>query len=392
MIGKINYIFDKKQKIALIGLFLIIFIGTGLELLGVTAILPLVSVVAAPETIDNNKYLSMIKEMLNIESARSFILFLALFLVFVYIVKNIFLIYMNDTLLKFTNGCQNKYATRLMEVYIHQDYLFHVKTNTAKLQRNISVDVNQFVILVTACLRFVIEISVCVVLILFLLKQDVITTVVVALALAVVLLVIYVGFKERMTRLGERNRTVGARGTQLGLQIFGGIKEIKVLNREDHFLNSYRDYSLEFAGIQRKQQLLSYVPKPVIESLCICGLLLTLSAKIYFGTEGDMKRFVPTLSVFAIAAFRMLPSFNRITTYISEIMYTRPSLNALYDDLKQVEGLIQRGRYDKDLAEELVFDSTIDIKELSFKYPNTDKLIIDDVTLSIEKNSSVAFI
>ncbi|MCR4923737.1 MAG: ABC transporter ATP-binding protein, partial [Lachnospiraceae bacterium] len=380
MLGKISYIFDKKQKIALIGLFFLILGGTVLELLGVTAILPLVNVVMMPEMIEENKYMYFIKNLFNIGSVKGFILFLALSLVVVYVVKNIYLTIMNDVIIKFTNDCQNEYSTRLIDVYLHQDYLFHVKTNTAELQRNVNVDVQQFIQLVTACLRFVIEMSVCVVLVIFLLQQDVVTTVAVAVTLSAVILIIYVGFRGKLIRLGELSRNVGARGTKIGLQIFGGIKEIKVLNREDYFVKIFRENAVEFSSIHRKQQLLSYIPKPLIESLCICGLLLTLSFKIYYGSDGDIQKFVPTLSVFAIAAFRMLPSFNRITGYLSSIMFTKPSLDAFYEDLKQAEELVSKGKYDSDQVEKLEFEKAIDIRELSFTYPNTDKVIIDDVS------------
>ena len=392
MLKKIGYIFNRKQKLKLVLLFFVILVGTGLELLGVTAILPLVNVVMSPEMIDTNGYMRFIRELLGIETVNGFVLLMALVLIVVYIVKNLYLIYMNNALIGFTRNCQVYLSTKIMDVYVRQDYLFHVMHNTAELQRNISLDVNQFVQFISAGLQLLTEVSVCIVLVGFLLRQDVMTTLSVAVILLVFILVAASWLRSRLGELGEKARITGARGTQISLQIFNGIKDIKVFNREGYFLKSYEDYAVTEASLQKKQQLFSYLPKPIMESVCICSLLVTLSVRIYFGSQEDLVSFIPTLSVFAIAAFRMLPSFNRITGYMGTISYAKASVNALYDDLKQIEVLIREEKKSNVDSGELIFNNALRIRELSFRYPGSDKYVFEDVSFDIKKDSSVALI
>ncbi len=391
MFDKINYILTKKQKFHLILLFIVILIGTALELLGVSAILPLIDVVMNPDVIESNQYLYFIKKMFDIDSIKGFILFVSLSLVVIYIVKNLYLVFMNSTMLRFTKNCQVFLSTRIMDVYVKQDYLFHVTHNTAELQRNISYDVSQFIQFVNSSLQLLTEMSVCVVLVIFLIMQDVFTTLAVAGILSIFIIGTATVLKNVLGELGEKGRIVGAMGTQISLQIFQGIKDIKVFNREEFFINTYSENAIENAGLQRKQQLYNYLPKPIMESICICGLLATLSIKIYFGEVNEIERFIPVLSVFAIAAFRMLPSFNRITGYMGSIMYAKPSVSALYDDLIHVE-LLEKNTGQEIIEGDLKFRNEITIKDVYFSYPNKEKNVLEGVSFSISKNSSVAII
>ncbi|HAG69909.1 MAG TPA: ABC transporter ATP-binding protein [Lachnospiraceae bacterium] len=391
MLKGIGYIFNKKQKLRLVFLFFVILVGTGLELLGVSAILPLVEVVMDPSAIDENRYLSFVKELLGIQSVAGFVLFMALCLIVVYIVKNVYLIYMNNALISFTKSCQVYLATKIMNVYVRQSYLFHVIHNTAELQRNISLDVSQFVQFVSAGLQLLTEASVCVVLIGFLIRQDVVTTLSVAAILLIFILVAASWLRRILGDLGEKARVAGARGTQISLQIFNGIKDIKVFNREGYFLKSYEDYAVYEARLQRKQQLYNYLPKPIMESVCICSLLVTLSFRIYYGSAEELMSFVPTLSVFAIAAFRMLPSFNRITGYMGTLSYAKASVNALYEDLRQIEEL-ERAEKQRNIPGELTFEDKVEIRNVSFRYPESERPVFEAVNIILKKNTSIALI
>ncbi len=391
MLKKIDYIFTKKQKIHLILLFIIILIGTALELLGVSAILPLIDVVMDPGVIERNRYFLFIKELFSIDSVKGFVLYISLLLVAIYIVKNVYLVFMNNTMIRFTKNCQVFLATKIMNVYVWQDYLFHVTHNTAELQRNIGYDVSQFIQFISSALQLLTEISVCIVLVGFLLMQDMFTTLAVAGILSVFIITTVSVLKSVLGHLGEKSRIVGARGTQISIQIFQGIKDIKVLNKEKFFINSFSENAIEDAGLQRKQQLYNYLPKPIMESICICGLLVVLSIRIVLGSDDEISKFIPILSVFAVAAFRMLPSFNRITGYMGTIMFAKPSVNALFDDLKQVELLEKNTGHGTGNAV-LKLEKEIRINDVSFAYPDTEKNILEHATLNIEKNTSVAII
>lgn len=391
MLKKINYVLDRRQKINLLILLLIIFVGAFVELLGVSSILPVVNVATSPETIEQTWYLSWLKQILGLQDAGQMLIVLSVILIIIYIFKNIYVTMMYNMQYSFIFGNQKKLAVKLMDCYMHQDYLFHVSKNVAELQRNVTSDVNGFFTVVLNFLQFLAEISVCIVLVLYLLMQDFVTTMAVA-----ILLFVFVGlfaglFKKILGEKGRKNREVNVQVTKWILQSFSGIKEIKVINAEDFFIYNYNKYYSQFATLQRQQSMLTFVPRPVMETVCICGLLIAVILKLTVDSS-DIASFIPTLSVFAIAAFRMLPSFNRITGYLGGIMFSKPSIDAIYQDLKEVEQL-QRNRESIEKNEEnMPLTKLIQMNQVSFKYPESDKWILKNADIEIKKNSSVAFV
>lgn len=391
MLKKINYVLDRRQKINLLILLLIIFVGAFVELLGVSSILPVVNVATFPETIEQTWYLSWLKQILGLQDAGQMLVVLSVILIIIYIFKNIYVTMMYNMQYSFIFGNQKKLAVKLMDCYMHQDYLFHVSKNVAELQRNVTSDVNGFFTVVLNFLQFLAEISVCIVLVLYLLMQDFVTTMAVA-----ILLFVFVGlfaglFKKILGEKGRKNREVNVQVTKWILQSFSGIKEIKVINAEDFFIYNYNKYYSQFATLQRQQSMLTFVPRPVMETVCICGLLIAVILKLTIDSS-DIASFIPTLSVFAIAAFRMLPSFNRITGYLGGIMFSKPSIDAIYQDLKEVEQL-QRHRESIEKNEEnMPLTKLIQMNQVSFKYPESDKWILKNADIEIKKNSSVAFV
>lgn len=391
MLKKIGYVLDKKQKMQLVFLLIIIFIGAFVELLGVSLILPIVNIVMDPEVIDTTWYLSMIRDIFNLQNAEQMLVFMAFLLIFVYIFKNLYITFMYNQQYHFTYDNQRTLAVKLMDCYMHQRYQFHVSKNVAELQRNVTNDVNGFYTVVLNALQFLAEISVCVLLAVYLMMQDVMTTLMIAVLIIVFVLFFAKFFKKVLGRKGEESRDLNALVTKWILQSFSGIKEIKVINAEQFFISNYDKYYKKSADIKRQQSILTFIPRPIMETVCITGLLLTVALRLLIG-EGDIKEFIPILTVFAMAAFRMLPSFNRITGYLGTIMFNLPSIHAVYDDLIEIEELMKEKEQEENDTTEITLSDAIRMEKVSFQYPENDKWILDKVDLEIPHNTSVAFI
>lgn len=391
MYKKINYILDKEQKIKLVVMLIVILIGALFELLGVSAIMPLISVATNPDTVNEKWYLTFIQDIFGFHEVKQLIVFLALALVIVYIAKNVYISMMYNLQYRFIFNNQRRLAVRMMDSYMHQNYLFHVSRNVAELQRNVTEDVNGFYTVVLNAMQFIAEASVCVVLAVFLVRVDVMTTLVVAGLVFVFAILVGVAFKKTLVKKGKENRSVSIRLTKWVLQSFSGIKEIKVMNKENFFLKNYESTYRRFAILQRQQSMFTFIPRPIMETVCISGLLLTMAVKVY-AFDTDLAEFIPALSAFAIAAFRMLPSFNRISGYMSAMMFNRPAIDVLYDDLVEIEKL-NRNVLEKSIKiESLDINSGIFVKNVSFQYPNSDKKVLENLDLEIKNNTSVALI
>ncbi|XME01238.1 ABC transporter ATP-binding protein [Lachnospiraceae bacterium C1.1] len=392
MLHKINYILDREQKLKLIIVMLVIIGGSLLETLGVSAVLPLISIITDPEIIneEGSKY-KIVKDLFNIPDARTFVLYMAIALIAVYIIKNIYLIFMYNLQYRYTYNNQRRVSYRLMQCYLSQDYLFHVSHNIAELQRNCSSDVNGFFTVVLNLIQLVTEAFTCLFLVAFLMMQDIATTMAVVVLMGVFLLFVLLVYRKKMTALGERARMLGAIQGKWLLQSFGGIKEIKVQNKEEYFLEKYDDSYKNNIKVMRKQAIYNLLPRPMMETICICGLLGFVAVRIYMGAS--MQYFVPIMSVFAVAAVRMLPSFNRISGCIGMIMYCKPSLEAVYDDLHNIEGLRMEVEKDNNDKTEINIDKGVELKNVRFAYPSKpDKIILENISFDIPKNKSVALI
>jgi ABC-type multidrug transport system fused ATPase/permease subunit len=391
MLKKINYVLDRKQKINLGILLIIIFIGAFVELLGVSAVMPLINVAMQPETIDEKWYFILISKYTGITDANQMILFLAVLLIIIYILKNIYVMAMYSLQYRFVFNNQQRLSVRMMKSYMQQDYLFHVSKNVAEFQRNITSDVNGFFTVALNVLQFLAEFSVSAVLVIFLLIQDWVSTIAVAALLFLFMGIFTIFFKKVLVKIGEENRQTNVLVSKWLLQAFSGIKEIKVTNREKFFVANYNESYKKFAKIQRQQSILTYMPKPVMETVCICSLMLAMIIKIAV-MKSDIVSFVTTLSVFAVAAFRMLPSFNKITGYISSMMFNKTAIDSVYRDLKEIEQLMERKTIEQEDTVNITLNKSIRFNDVSFHYSESDKWILKNANLEIQKNTSIALI
>ena len=391
MIKKINYVLDRRQKINLCILLVIIFIGAFVELLGVSAIMPLIDVAMNPETIDEKWYFVLIRKYTGITDANQMILFLAVLLIVIYILKNVYVMVMYSLQYRFVFNNQQRLSVRMMKSYMQQDYLFHVSKNVAEFQRNITSDVNGFFTIVLNVLQFLAEFSVSAALVIFLFVQDWVSTMAVAVLLFLFMGIFTIFFRKVLVKIGEQSRQANVLVTKWLFQAFSGIKEIKVANKESFFISNYNRHYKDCVRVQRQQSILTYLPKPVMETVCICSLMLAMIIKIAV-VKSDIVSFVTTLSVFAVAAFRMLPSFNKITGYISGMMFNKPAIDSVYRDLKEIEHLMEQKTAEREDTIKVMLHSSIRLNNVSFRYPESDKWILKNASLEIMKNTSVALI
>lgn len=391
MLKKISYVLDKRQKVNLFILLVVIFIGAFVELLGISTILPLVNVALKPETIQETWYLKRTWDLFGFDEPAQMLMLLSVALIVIYIFKNLYVTMMYDLQYRFVFNNQKRLAVKLMDCYMHQDYLFHVSKNVAELQRNVTNDVNGFFTVVLNTLQFLAEFSVCVVTTIFLSTQDLITTIAVAVLVMIFGAFFALVFKKLLVRKGEENRELNVQVTKWILQSFSGIKEIKVSNKEEFFVDNYNSNYGQFAVLQRQQSMLRFMPRPIMESVCICGLLVAIIIKIQIDGS-DITSFVPILSVFALAAFRMLPSFNRITGNLGSMMFDIPAIDSVYHDLIEIEELMKKKQQEETVSGQIELKNSIVVDNINFKYPENEKWILEKANLKIEKNSSVALI
>jgi ABC-type multidrug transport system fused ATPase/permease subunit len=390
ILEKINYIYTRRQKVRFVILFFMIIIAGMLETLGVSAVLPLISVVLTPELVETNRFYSFIAQIFHIDTAADFVVLMALSLIGIYIIKNIYLALQFWVQLRFLTNCRTDVSTRLMKCYVEQDYLFHVEHNVADLNRNVTSDVVLFFDLIKACMNFLSEIITLAFILAYLLWTDYVTTILLVVILGVFMCVVYIILKKFQVKFGEEARKSTGDVSKWVLQTFGGIKEIKAFNRENYFLKHYNEAYKVNIDMGVRSNLMSQYPRYIFETVCISSILAVVCIRIRMGV--DLVAFATSLSAFIVAAVRILPSFNRLTSYIGTIMYSKSAMDNIYNDLKEQEMLDSQRLQEGSKDGELTFNNALRVENLYFKYPKGEENIFDGASVEILKKQSVAFI
>lgn len=388
--SKINYIFDKKEKMQLVLLLFAILLTTILELAGVVAIMPFVNVVMDPTSIQKTWYLKWLYDLLGMNDINTFIVFLGIMLIFVYIIKNICVCFMYYSQYAFTFNTQKKLCNRMLKCYMSQPYIFHLQNNSAELIRNINSDVTMMFQAIISTLGLLAEVAVCGILSVYLLIQDKSIAIGIVVVLGGFVLLFAKKYKNYMSRIGEEDRQYSAGIVKWLHQSFGGMKETKILGREEYFCSQF-DYNYgNWAEREKIYRFLHVAPRPVMEAVCITALLGIIVLKLLHGTHSAY--FISTVSVFAVAAVRLLPSINRITSNYGVIMFNFPAFDAVYSDLKEIEKLGQTFEKADVENKKMSFESSIEIKNLTFGYPRKDDNVLENINITIKNHQSIALI
>lgn len=390
-IMQMQYIFERRQKLQLLFVLFIVIFTTFVELLGVTAILPLIEVMMNENSINETPYLNMLYRLGGFGNSTNFLIFLAVVLIVIYWIKNFLVAVSYNLQYKFTFSNQKRMAYKLLECYLSQPYFFHLSHSSAELIRSINTDIVMMFQGILALLQFFAEILVCLVLGSFLFFTDPQITIIIVIALLLFVVLFTKKIKSYLSYIGEEDRKFSRGIVKWLQQSFGGLKETKIMHREKFFLGKFEEQYSQWADLEKIYRNLQMIPKPIMETLSITALMIAIILKLLSGTQ--MSSFMTTISVFAIVAFRLLPSFNRITVYVSVIIFNFPAFEAVYQDLKRVDELLGRSYLTtQDAKEALPLKEKIQIQNLSYKYPEGEDFVLRDVNISIPKNKSIALV
>ena len=393
LLQKINQIFDKKQKHQLVLLGIMIFIGGFLETLGVSTMIPVVTVLLTPEKvqeyIDKYDFLDRICAALHITSVNQVAVSLLLLLMAVYVIKNVYLLFLVYRQNTFITQNRNNMISRVMAEFLNRPYEQYLGADIPTVFRITDSDIPQTFSLMLALLSLASEVVVSCLIFLVLLIQNVRMTLFVMLVFGVLTLVIVKVLKPRLNRIGARNQAIQSRIAKWRIQATYGLKDVKVLNREEFFVRNYYETGKTGANVARSYAVLNNTPRLLIETIFIVSMLSYIA--VYINGGGDVSEMMTTIATFGVAAIRVLPSVNRINTYITEIAYTTPSLNFVYENLQQgmkTDAMLAERRANSQ-KEKLKLDDRIELNHISFHYPDSDKNIFTDAHMVVPKGKSV---
>lgn len=393
---KISYIFDRKQKVQLFFLGIMIFIGGFLETLGVGAMIPVVTALLTPDTLTEyvQKYriLQDLCDLFGIRDVGQITSALLIGLMAIYVIKNLYLlllVYLQNT---FIAQNRNRMISRVMAEFLNRPYELYLGADIPTVFRITDNDIPNTFSLMLALLQVASEIVVsCLIFVVLLFADAGMTLFIMVLFGALTLFVLKV-FKPRLNKIGAKNQAIQSRIAKWRIQATYGLKDVKVLNREEFFVRNYYETGKKGANVGRTYAVMNNMPRLLIETVFIVGVLTFIL--IYVKGGGDITAMVSTIAAFGVAAMRVLPSVNRINTYITEISYNQPSLDFVYQNLQEgmkTDAMLAERRANA-RKEKLTLHDRIALDHISFHYPDSEKYIFKNAHMEVPKGKSVGII
>ncbi|MCE7792677.1 ABC transporter ATP-binding protein/permease [Salipaludibacillus sp. CUR1] len=392
-IKKILRLFNKREKKKLILLFIMMVIAAIFETIGIGLIVPFVSIITNPEVVQEQAILSYLYVTMNFQSTSAFLIFAVIILLVVFILKNLYLLLFHYVQYRVILNQQVKLSRNLLKEYLIKPYTFHLQRNTADLLRNVNGEVSKvFQGIILSGFQLFTEILVigCILILLFITAP--LATFTASVLLGGSVFIFFRIFRKKISDLGKEQQKVNGTMIKWVNQGLGASKEVKVSGKENFFVNAYTRQSQIKANNSRYMKMLEQVPRLFIETLLVSVVLLTMLIIMLQGTT--TAQIVSTMALFAMAAFRLMPSINRVVAMVTAIRYNRPALTIIYDDLIKNTSNEKLSNTKKQVINHgnRTFNRAIELKNVFFRYPGQEEEAIKNVSLTIPIGQSVAFI
>lgn len=382
---------EKRRK----SLFLLIMmtIGAMLEALGIASIMPLLSIMGDETFLQKNPNILKIISIFGIDDQKQFSIFFAGVLIFVYIIKNVYLAIQSKIQIKFTMSLEANYSSELMDTYLNKSYLFHISHNSAQILRDVASGAQTaFRNILLPTLNLLTEAITVFGIWIFLVFVDPLTAIGAAGILGFLSILLLKLLRKKISKKGELNSKLQIDVNKWINQGVGAIKETKVLRREKYFSYSFRNAYKEYTNANSSFQFLNSIPRFIIEFIVVFGLLLLIIIKLILNQP--INQIVALLGVLALAAFRLMPSVTRIINYANMIKFQMPLFNELYNEFIQIRDRIQKKETISfaNTDKRLVFNKNIEIKNLTFSYNDEEQPVIKNISFEIPKGSFVGIV
>lgn len=386
---KLNSLLSEKERHRAKLVFLLMVIMALMETIGVASIMPFVAVVANPQVIDSNSYLSLAFDIFEFSSKETFLLFLGSIVFILFISSLLFKAITTYAITRFSTMRQHTIACRLLSAYLRQPYEFFLRRNTADLGKSILSEVGQVTSgVLLPVLRILSGSIVTIALLSLLFYMEPIISLGVALLLGGSYALVYYFSRRLLKRIGEDRLLANRERFILASEALNGIKELKLLGRHQDYLSRFREPSERFSRHQANNKVISSLPKFAIQAIAFGGvLLLTL---YLLARHGGLEGALPLIALYALAGNRLLPAFQEIFGNLAQLRFSLPVLDALYSDLA-----IKERRAKKVYTipvKPINLNKCIRFDSVSFHYSGCENYVIENLNLTIPAGSTVGFV
>jgi ATP-binding cassette, subfamily B, bacterial PglK len=384
--GKIHELLTPPQRRSAAWLLIMMLIGMLLETLGIGLVIPVLGLLTAENAIRSYPTLAHILPGLGNPSREQLVIGGMVALVALYVFKAMFLAWLAWNESRFAYEVQANLSQRLFTGYLRQPWTFHLQRNSAQLIRNATTEIGLFT---HNCLLpgmlLIAESLVLVGVGALLLWIEPLGALSVVSALGVAAWAFQRLTRRHILRWGQARQYHDGMRVQHLQQGLGGAKDVKVLGREEEFFEQYRIHNVGSASVSRRQNALRQLPRLWLELLAVVGLAALVLAML--GQGKPIESLIPTLGLFAAAAFRLMPSTNRILGAAQSLRFGLPALDTLQREIQVTErvNLSKRGA-------PLPLQQAIVLDNVTYRYPNAANFALNGLSMELVRGTSVGFV
>lgn len=383
---EIYYLLGSSKK-SIPWIVILFLVSSLIDMLGIGLIGPYIGYLIDPTILENNE----LSRYLTQYSHEKIIVIISIVLLFVFILKGIIAISVAHATLKFSLGRSVRMQSWLMKKFQSMGYEEYLARNSSEYIQEMISYTGGYVLSLKNITKMIGDLitTIFIVALLFVVNPYIVGALLLTLGLVFVFYDRW--FKDLVREAGERININNQKMIQGVNEALSGLKDIRINNKEKYFRNIVEKATENVAKNSLTSGIVAISPRYVMESIIVAFIVVVILVSINLGYE--IEKLIPVLSVFAVASIRILPSATLFTSGLTLLRVHRHGVSVLYEELKNMS----ESDYSSD---EVFYDNVIDdkpfekleIKKVSYCYPNTSKLILDDVTLSIESGEALGII
>ena len=391
-INKLRFILSREQKFYCVVVFIMAAISAVLEILGVSMVIPLLSVIMSIDQIRGNVYVKPILEALHLSSDIQIIIFICTGVALIYIFKNAFAIFYTWVSTKFANKIRRELALRIFNAYVRQGYTYFVEHNSSEILRGIGVDPQSVQTIVFNIFILMIRIITVVCITVFIVLTSPWLALMLLIMIALSSLMSELLFKNRMRRSGIDQREYSQQARQASLEAIQGSKEIFAMNRQKYFTDEYLRCMVKYDRSCATAAVGSSAPNNILEAMCVVGLVSAIAIKAIASGGAGMQ--ITEIAAFALGAFRILPYIGSILGSINTITYNAPGLVVAYETLRETHELEIRQPSVKNNEKyaNAKLQEEIRLSNITFAYAVEKGNVLEGLDIIIKKGKSIGLI
>ena len=382
LIKKIFFLLSKQKQNEIKFLFVLLLFGIILEMSSLGILFPVFELLLDNEVFLKYPILNKLYLFFGNPSQSEIVIFTMLFLLIVFLLKNIFLLFLTWKQSRFAIELSEELNNKLFKGYLNQPYSFHINRNSGELISNIQNEIQQFSSLIQSLIFMSLEIAVLtgVVITLFLIEP--LGALFISLIMAFSAFILHFLTKKKIINWGKKRQSADLNINKNLIQSLSGIKDLILNSAEIFFHGKYKNELRSRSKVYIKQLTLMQFPKLYIEFLAIFCMTTLIILMVLLNRP--IESFLPTVGIFLAAAFRALPSVNKILGSLQNIKFTKTVIDLLIKEFRIINKNLK-----SDIFEEIEFEDKISIKNVNFSYENSDLSALDDINLSIHKGESI---